>query len=279
MRAISVNTLLHPIQSTLFRRFVFLVVLLPLLNFISCVENGLVDENPVQTISYEFADLENSTVMRVNQYRAGMSPPRSQLLTHNAIIAEAQKHSQNMATGKIPAGHEGMDERFASIRLVLSLLSAGENVAWLSFGYLDPVRAAYEGWLGSPGHKATIERDDWTHTGVGVAKSTKGEYYFTQIFVEVTIAGLWNYEWGAGGSGTRVGTMDVYENSGVVSGYIIYAGDKYNTVGTFGEASLSFSIQFGSAYRITATVSSDRRKMNGTLFTNPGQYPFTGTKQ
>ena len=90
----------------------------------------------------------------------------------------AAQHSRNMATGKVPFGHDGLQTRAKAIRKQLGGISTvGENVA---SGQMT-AREAVDGWLQSPGHKRNIE-GDFTLTGIGWAKDKKGMIYYTQIF-------------------------------------------------------------------------------------------------
>jgi uncharacterized protein YkwD len=92
--------------------------------------------------------------------------------------AIAAKHSRDMATGKVPFGHTGLDARAKAIRKLLGQLSSvGENVA---SGPMS-AREVVDGWLNSPGHKRNIE-GDFTLTGIGYARDKKGNIFFTQIF-------------------------------------------------------------------------------------------------
>jgi uncharacterized protein YkwD len=61
---------------------------------------------------------------------------------------------------------------------------AGENIA---AGYESPA-SVMAGWLGSPGHRANIERPEFQAIGVGVARNAGGTYYWTQDFGSVADA-------------------------------------------------------------------------------------------
>ena len=92
----------------------------------------------------------------------------------------ALQHSKNMASGKTPFGHEGLDARAKTIRSqVGEVSSAGENVA---YGQMT-AREVVDGWLHSPGHKKNIERD-FLLTGIGCSQDKKGMIYYTQIFTK-----------------------------------------------------------------------------------------------
>jgi uncharacterized protein YkwD len=89
----------------------------------------------------------------------------------------ATGHSQDMARGKVPFGHEGFKSRAKSIQKALGSNEVGENVA---SGPMT-AREVVDGWLHSPGHKKNIE-GDFKLTGIGYAADKKGNIFFTQIF-------------------------------------------------------------------------------------------------
>jgi uncharacterized protein YkwD len=126
----------------------------------------------------EIAALELSVHQKINAYRASRSLPA---LALNATISNvARSHSQNMASGSMPFGHQGFDARVQTLSGTFTLRSAGENVAY-NQGYSDPAAAAVNGWLTSPGHLNNIV-GSYNLTGIGVARKSNGEYFFTQIF-------------------------------------------------------------------------------------------------
>lgn len=128
-------------------------------------------------------DMEQSVFNLINQNRvANFLKP---LAWSDVIAKEARSHSTNMANYIVPFGHQGVQDRFLRLmEAIPTLTKFGENVAY-NYGYSNPVQVAVSGWLKSPGHYANI-MGDFNQTGVGVAKSSKGEYYFTQIFVKAS---------------------------------------------------------------------------------------------
>jgi uncharacterized protein YkwD len=99
----------------------------------------------------------------------------------SAAAKLARQHSVNMANGKVPVGHSGIERRWKDLRkAVPRAISFGENVAF-NQGYSNPARRAVIDWLNSPRHYANI-MGNFSHTGVGVASNSRGGYYFTQIF-------------------------------------------------------------------------------------------------
>jgi uncharacterized protein YkwD len=85
-----------------------------------------------------------------------------------------------MASGTVAFGHTGFETRIQTIAQTISYRSVSENVA-ANKGYSDPAATAVAGWLNSPGHHANIV-GNYRLTGIGVAKSSTGQIYFTQIF-------------------------------------------------------------------------------------------------
>jgi uncharacterized protein YkwD len=123
--------------------------------------------------------LEQSVYTQINQYRTsqGLSP-----LTLDARIAQqARTHSQNMAAGRVSFGHQGFQQRVQVIAQAIPVAGAAENVAY-NQGSTNPAGQAVQSWLQSSGHRGNI-LGSYNLTGVGVAKSSNGRYYFTQIFI------------------------------------------------------------------------------------------------
>ena len=50
-------------------------------------------------------------------------------------------------------------------------------------GYRDPVKAAMEGWMASPGHRQNLLDAKFTQSGMGVMIGPFDEFFMTQIFV------------------------------------------------------------------------------------------------
>jgi len=121
--------------------------------------------------------IEQSVFTQINNYRYSKGLPK--LTLNSAIDNQARIHSQNMASGKVAFGHTGFQDRLKAIRI--SYTGAAENVGY-NQGYSDPATQAVQGWLKSPGHLANIV-GNYNLTGVGVASNSKGQIYFTQIFL------------------------------------------------------------------------------------------------
>jgi uncharacterized protein YkwD len=133
-------------------------------------------QSPAHTNARTAATIEEEILQLVNTHRAamGLAP-----LTMNTVIStEALQHSQNIANGTVPFGHDGFGGRSSRIRQQLGGNGVAENVA----ASYRSAKAVVTGWLNSSGHKANIE-GSYTHTGIGVATSSNGQKYYTQIFL------------------------------------------------------------------------------------------------
>ena len=129
----------------------------------------------------EPSDIENRVFNLVNQHRAQLG--LAELAWRETIAVQCRTHSENMAEGKTPFGHEGFFERVENIRNEIAFDSASEQVCY-NAGYADPADAALAGWLESAEHREEIEGDN-DLIGVGVAKTGQDIYYFTQILIRL----------------------------------------------------------------------------------------------
>ncbi len=105
-------------------------------------------------------------------------------LNHNDRLASvARKYSQKMAERKFfshtsPDG-DSVSDRVRSANIFYWMV--GENLFW-SANIAQPVPAAVEGWMNSPGHRANILRSEYRETGIGVWR-IGNSYWVTQIFL------------------------------------------------------------------------------------------------
>ena len=74
-----------------------------------------------QQTSNAYDSLASKVLKLINEHRTEMSLPP--LVMMKPIISAARDHSQNMATGKIPFGHKGFDER-------MNRLSEKQKLPW-----------------------------------------------------------------------------------------------------------------------------------------------------
>jgi uncharacterized protein YkwD len=123
--------------------------------------------------------LELSIHDRVNQYRQSQNLPP--LTFDPTISAQARAHSVKMANIS-HLSHDGFKERVDVVAKKIAYRGAAENVAY-NMGHTHPDDTAVKGWIKSPGHQHNMV-GTYDLTGIGVAQNDKGEYYFTQIFIQ-----------------------------------------------------------------------------------------------
>jgi uncharacterized protein YkwD len=133
--------------------------------------------------------LRADLLRRVNELRA--KEEVAPLVRNDKLDAAAQKHAENMArqdkygddgkNGHILDGKNPKDrvdaEGYQSMR-------GGENVA-LIFGVAAGQKAldmALESWVKSPGHYKNIVDSLYDETGLGIAQSKSGKWYYCQTF-------------------------------------------------------------------------------------------------
>lgn len=116
----------------------------------------------------------------INEYRASRDLPPLEL--NDQISHQAKIHSQKMAQQVVKFSHHGFKARINALKGSVVYRRAAENVAF-NQGYPDPAQEAIAGWIKSEGHHKNII-GDFNLTGIGVAKNSQEEYYFTQIFIK-----------------------------------------------------------------------------------------------
>lgn len=116
----------------------------------------------------------------INEYRASLDLPPLKL--SDQISHQAEIHSQKMAQQVVKFSHHGFKARINALKGSIAYRRAAENVAF-NQGYPDPAQEAISGWIKSEGHHKNMV-GDFNLTGIGVAKNSQEEYYFTQIFIK-----------------------------------------------------------------------------------------------
>lgn len=114
----------------------------------------------------------------VNKYRQGKG--LGTLKLNDAINKEAARHSRNMATNKVPFGHEGFNDRFDRLaKAIPGATSMAENVEYTTGDAAHVV----DNWVHSPMHRKNME-GNYNLTGIGVAVGQSGQVYYTEIFIK-----------------------------------------------------------------------------------------------
>lgn len=145
---------------------------------------GLIFINSLfQTNSVRF-EIEQQVFELINLKRIeyGLTP----LIWNEKTARVARLHSENMAEYRF-FSHRGLDGRTVDSRAdsigLRKWRMIGENIASLR-GYQEPFKHVIDCWMRSPGHRENLLREKWKESGVGIAVSPDGTYYFTQVFLK-----------------------------------------------------------------------------------------------
>jgi uncharacterized protein YkwD len=125
--------------------------------------------------------IEIEIVRLINEHRRVRSLPA--LRDDPLLAALARGHSGTMARDGAPSDHDGFRGRFHRASATLPLTSFAENVARMHVKRPRPASWVVSSWLESQVHREHIE-GPFGLTGIGVVRSAKGDFYFTQIFAE-----------------------------------------------------------------------------------------------
>jgi len=130
--------------------------------------------------------LERDVIAVVNHARPS-SAARS-LEANTAMTRAARGHAEELALRGLldhaseTPGRETFARRLAAEGAPAWTL-AGENLIQLPHTTLDVADAAVTGWLGSASHRSQMLEPDYTHTGVGIARDQRGNWYVVQLFI------------------------------------------------------------------------------------------------
>jgi uncharacterized protein YkwD len=132
---------------------------------------------PAAADELRLTDDEKAVIKLTNAERKKADLPP--LKPNAKLFAAARAHAANMAK-QDKLAHE-LDDKTPADRVTAAGYKYSrwaENIGW---DYRDP-KAAVAAWMDSPEHKANILNEEVTEIGVGVAKNTKGEPYWVQVF-------------------------------------------------------------------------------------------------
>lgn len=156
-------------QKRVYISLITLVVLAPLLSFYA---PDRVDEE---------VQIAKEVHALINQYRT--SHGLKALIVRSELNNIARKHSEDMATGRVPFSHDGFNQRLDAVRKYAKVpYRVAENLYATYPRQTRIAKDALRDWLNSPGHKDNIH-GNWIYTGISVVKNAQGEYYITQLFV------------------------------------------------------------------------------------------------
>lgn len=128
-------------------------------------------------------ELERLAFNLINRCRENSGLPP--LKWSDDVAKIARLHSENMANFNF-FSHTGLDGSMVNDRADLFGISKwraiGENIAY-NQGYDNPVEFAVENWMKSPAHRENLLNSRWRESGIGVAVTKEGKYYFTEVFM------------------------------------------------------------------------------------------------
>jgi uncharacterized protein YkwD len=129
-------------------------------------------------VSFSSDKLVSDVLAQTNKYRRSNGLPP--LVLREELNVIAQKHSADMASGRVGFGHSGFNQRQKqATKKIIGLRSFAENVA---FG-ADTGKEVVAMWRNSTGHRRNM-LGDYKYIGIGIAKDKNGRLFYTQIFVD-----------------------------------------------------------------------------------------------
>jgi uncharacterized protein YkwD len=123
-------------------------------------------------------DLVKDILENTNDFRKSRDLPA--LVMRDDLNAIAQKHSADMAGGRVAFGHDGFNQRQQQAKAKLKSLRAfAENVAY----GVDSGEEVVKLWKNSPGHRRNM-LGNYKYIGIGAATDSRGRIYYTQVFAD-----------------------------------------------------------------------------------------------
>lgn len=139
-------------------------------------------ENTVYESSKDYT-LEREVFDLINKRR--MQSGLSSLEWNDDIAKMARQHSENMANHKF-FSHTDLKGLMVNDRADASGIkkwqAIGENIAY-NRGYENPAVFAVERWMQSSSHRENLLSNRWKESGIGIAVTADGTYYFTEVFL------------------------------------------------------------------------------------------------
>lgn len=135
-------------------------------------------DNPANIFTFEHLVFD-----LINKKRAefGLSP----VVWNEDLERLAHAYSNEMAVNNF-FSHQGIDGKTVGKRAdsmgIKKWHALGENIAY-NRGHDNPFESVVESWMNSPGHRENILNNRWQKSGVGIAVTPEGAYYFTQVFL------------------------------------------------------------------------------------------------
>ncbi len=121
-------------------------------------------------------NLVEDVLSQTNKFRRSKGLPV--LIIRKELNEIAQKHSSDMARGRVGFGHSGFDKRYSQARKKIKFLNHfAENVAYGATSGKHVVTM----WRNSAGHRRNM-LGHFKYIGIGTAKDRRGRIFYTQVF-------------------------------------------------------------------------------------------------
>ncbi|MCW3089773.1 MAG: hypothetical protein JWP81_842 [Ferruginibacter sp.] len=122
------------------------------------------------------AGIVQDVLSQTNQFRS--SKGLDALIMVKELNAIAQKHSADMANGRVGFGHTGFEKRNALAgKTIKPFHSFAENVAYGARTGKEVVTM----WKNSSGHRRNM-LGQYKYIGIGIATNSRGQIFYTQVF-------------------------------------------------------------------------------------------------
>ena len=126
--------------------------------------------------------MEMNLALGINQMRADNGLPP--LAADPSLSQVARQRAEDMAAkgyfSHVPP--DGCDYRCLFTKSGVSMVWAGEVIAWNNYPLEETVRTTVRMWRDSPGHFGVITNGCFTRMGTGVATATDGRIYHVAVF-------------------------------------------------------------------------------------------------
>ncbi|WP_195940385.1 CAP domain-containing protein [Romboutsia sp. 1001713B170131_170501_G6] len=135
------------------------------------------DNSTAQSGNFSAYQREVVNIVNAERSKRGLAP----LTLDSSLSNVATKKSQDMINkGYFDHNSPTYGSPFDMMKQFgISYKAAGENIA---MGQKDP-QDVMNAWMNSDGHRKNILSPNFTHIGVGIAKASNGQLYWTQMFI------------------------------------------------------------------------------------------------
>lgn len=157
----------------------FIKALILIVTISSCSPEEQIDNttfNNIENSSLELNDIENEVLEKINNHRVSIG--LNVLKINNEIKTQTENHTIYMINEDKPS-HDYFYSRKEYLISHAKAIKVSENVA---YGFTS-AESVVNSWIKSTEHAQNIEGDH-THFNISAKKSTKGKWYFTNIFIK-----------------------------------------------------------------------------------------------